>query len=73
MKKSYLIRYLLLTVGFALTTYGLIEWQQQGFRFQGILFDAGLKLHPLHFVVLGIAMIPPALWEIFLLDTKDHD
>jgi len=74
MKKfSYLIRYLLLMTGFALTTYGLMEWQQDGFSFQGIWFVEGVfNLHPLHFVVVGIAMIPPALWEVFVLDIKRH-
>ncbi len=74
MKKfRYIVRYLLLTTGFALTTYGLIEWQQQGFGFQGMWsFENGFKLHPLHFIVVGIAMIPPSLWEVFLLDAKRY-
>jgi hypothetical protein len=33
-------------------------------------FDAGFRLHPLHYLIVGIAMIPPSLWEIFLLEQE---
>jgi hypothetical protein len=32
------------------------------------LVDGGFRLHPLHLLIVGLAMIPPALWEIFLLE-----
>lgn len=68
---KYLVRFLLLMIGVALTTLGLIYWQHQGFRLNGLwLVDNSFKPHPLHLVVLGIAMIPPAMWEIFLLDNQ---
>lgn len=71
---KYLTSFLLLTVAFALTTAGLTLWHAQDFGFQGIwFFDNDYKLHPIHFLVLGIAMIPPALWEIFMLDQKHDD
>jgi len=70
-----LMRCGLLTVGFALTAFALAEWQESGFGFDGVWPFADVpQLHPLHVLVIGIAMIPPALWEIFLLDhaTGDH-
>lgn len=65
----YFLRFLLLIVAFALTTAGLMFWQAQEFRFNGLWpFGDGGHLHPLHLLILGLAMIPPALWEIFLLE-----
>ncbi len=68
---KYLIRFVLLMVGVALTTLGLVYWQHQGFRLEGIwFFDNDYRPHPLHMMILGIAMIPPAMWEIFVLDAR---
>ena len=65
----YLLRFILLSVGFALTTAGLMLWHADGFSFQGIWFvDNAYQLHPLHVLIVGLAMIPPALWEIFVLE-----
>ena len=70
---KYFLRFLLLTIGFALTTAGLMFWHAQDFSFAGIwLTDDGLRLHPLHLLVVGLAMIPPALWEIFLLEHHER-
>ncbi len=67
---SLLLRCVLLTIAFALTSYALARWQTIAFSFVDIWPMADeLELHPVHVLVLGIAMIPPALWEIFLLDT----
>lgn len=66
---KYFLRFLLLTLGFALTTAGLMFWHAQSFTFHGVLLvDNDWRLHPLHLLILGLAMIPPALWEIFLLE-----
>lgn len=66
----YFIRFALLMVGVALATLGLLYWQDQGFSFDGLwLYDNGWRPHALHILVIGIAMIPPAMWEVFLLDT----
>jgi hypothetical protein len=71
---KYFIRFLLLSVGFALTTVGLMFWSIGGFSFQGLLlFDNDFMPHPLHILILGLAMIPPALWEIFLLESNLSD
>jgi hypothetical protein len=65
----YLLRFLLLTLGFALTTAGLMHWHALDFSFRGVwLLDNDFRLHPLHLLIIGLAMIPPALWEIFLLE-----
>lgn len=71
----YFLRFLLLTAGFALTTAGLMGWHARDFTFAGVwLTDGAFELHPLHLLILGLAMIPPALWEIFLLEHQsDHD
>jgi hypothetical protein len=76
---KYLLRFLLLTVAFALTTAGLMGWHDRGFGFDGVWAlglwssDSGLQLHPLHLVIIGLPMIPPALWEIFLLERAGQD
>ena len=67
----YLTRFLLLMTGFALTTAGLMMWHAQGFAFEGIwLIDNDYRPHPLHVLIVGLAMIPPSLWEIFLLESQ---
>ena len=64
--------FLLLAVGFGLTTVGLMLWHDRGFVFAGMWhLDDGL--HPLYLLIVGIAMIPPALGEIFLLEQRRSD
>ena len=66
---KYLIRFLLLMLGVALTTLGLVYWQSRGFSLEGmLLFDNGWRPHPIHILALGISLIPPSLWEIFVLE-----
>jgi hypothetical protein len=68
-----LLRCLLLTAAFGLTTFALARWQTMGFNWTGIWPLSGpFELHPVHILILGIAMIPPALWEIFLLDADSR-
>ncbi len=68
---KYLTRFLLLLIGFALTTAGLMMWRAIGFSFEGIwLVDNGYRPHALHLLILGLAMIPPSLWEIFVLESE---
>ncbi len=65
----YLVRFLLLIVGVAFASYGLIAWHDQGFELAGVwLYDNDWRVHPLHFLVFGVVMIPPAMWEIFVLE-----
>jgi hypothetical protein len=66
---KYLGRFVLLMTAFALTTAGLMAWRDLGFAFEDVWPVGGApRLHPLHLLMLGLAMIPPALWEVFLLE-----
>jgi len=66
----YLVRYGLLTLGTALATFGLIGWTDLHFDLRGFwLYDNGWQLHPVHLLIVGIGLIPPAIWEIFVLET----
>ena len=51
-------------------------------RLKAASFDTGdvwpfardWHLHPLHYIALGVVMIPLSLWEIFLLEPREkHD
>jgi len=65
----FLIRFLLLTLGFALTTMGLLAWQQVNFNLSDVWpISDEFKTHPVYAMVLGLALIPPTLWEIFVLE-----
>ncbi len=66
---KYLAAFLLLAAGSALTTAGLAMWHDQAFTFAG-LWTMSDGLHPIFVLIVGIAMIPPALWEIFLLENR---
>ena len=78
----YASRLALLALGVCITTLGLLYWQHRGFDFGGIWFHDGngFHLHPLHLVALGLAIVPPTIWEIFVLElaqrirrTRDAD
>ena len=67
----FIIRFLLLTLGFALTTLGLLAWQQINFDLTHIWPLSGeFSTHPVYAIVLGLALIPPTLWEIFVLESR---
>ena len=66
-----LIRLLLLIVATALLTCGVLLWQAEGFRLDGLLrLDNLWVVHPVHLLIVGIAMLPVTLWEIFLLEPR---
>ena len=68
---TYLLRFLLLMLAFALTTAGLVGWHDLEFSLASIWPLGGeLALHPTHLLMVGLAMVPPALWEIFALEHK---
>ena len=69
---KHLAALLLLSAGSALTTGGLKLWQETSFSFAG-MWTLADGLHPLFVLIVGIAMIPPALWEIFLLENPRRD
>jgi hypothetical protein len=66
---------MLLTTAFALTTFGLMQWQAASFDTGDVWpFARDWHLHPLHYIALGVVMIPLSLWEIFLLEPREkHD
>ncbi|MEM7219107.1 MAG: hypothetical protein AAF515_12130 [Pseudomonadota bacterium] len=67
----YFLRFMLLATGFCLFTYGLLSWQADRFTLVGIMpFGADFRWQGLHFLTLGLAMIPPSLWEIFQLEIR---
>ncbi len=73
MRIRYLIRFSLLMTGFALTTFGILTWQKIGFDLNDMWpftesGSRGFSSHPIYLIVLGMALIPPTLWEIFLLE-----
>lgn len=68
---KYVSWHILLAAGFALVTAGLASWHDRAFLFDGLLsLDGGL--HPLYLLMLGIALVPPALWEIFLAEHNER-
>ncbi len=73
MSLRFLVRLLLLMLGFALTTYGMLVWQQMNFDLNTLWPIAReFSSHPVYAMVLGLALIPPTLWEIFVLETKSQ-
>jgi hypothetical protein len=70
MRIRYLIRFGLLTLGFALTTAGILAWQQIDFDLDHLWPFAA---HPVYVIVFGMALIPPTLWEIFVLENRRDD
>ena len=70
---SYMIRFVLLTTGFALAAYGLIGWTHSNFDMAGVwLYDNDWEIHHLHLVICGVGLIPPAMWELFMLELQRH-
>jgi len=50
---------------------GLLAWQQINFNLASIWPIADtFSVHPTYAIVLGLALIPPTLWEIFILENK---
>ena len=68
----YFVGFLLLALGTALATAGLSLWQERAYDLAE-LWQFANGPHPVLLLALGIAMIPAALWEIFLLETHDRN
>jgi len=70
----FFVRFLLLASGFALFTFGLLNWSTEGFAVHGLIpFTDNYRTQGLHFLMLGLAMIPPSLWEIFNLERRSQE
>jgi len=64
---------MLLATGFCLFTFGLLEWQAEGFALRGLLpFTEHYRWQGLHYLMVGLAMIPPSLFEIYALERRVH-
>ena len=60
-----------LTLGFALATYGAMEWHYRDLTMHGLwLYDNGWRPHPVHLLVLGLCMVPVSLWQILAIDLE---
>ena len=59
---------MLVTLGVACVTFGVAYWHHNDFAFRGLWFEDGLALHPLHLVAIGIAVVPPAIWDVFVME-----
>ncbi len=70
----FFVRFLLLASGFALFTFGLLNWSAEGFTLHGLIpFTENYQTQGLHYLMLGLAMIPPSLWEIFNLERRSQE
>ena len=57
-------------VGVASTTLGMAYWQHIGFALDGLWFQNGFMLHPLHLVAAGLFIVPPTMLDVFLLEAS---
>ena len=70
MPLRYLVRLFWLTIGVALVTYGAIDWHYQDLSLRGFwLVNNDWRPHPIHLLVLGLTIVPFAMWDIFVLET----
>ena len=70
---KFLLRYCLLAATAALLGYGLVAWHDRGMAIEGLLlYDNDWRPHPMHLLVLGISLLPMAMWEVFALDVKQQ-
>lgn len=64
-------RLAMLTAAVASVTYGLISWHAVGFDVAGVaLYNNHWRLHPVHFVALGLGLLGPSVWEIVVLGLR---
>lgn len=64
-------RLIALTVGFAMVTYGAVDWHYRDLSMEGFwLVDNGWRPHPIHLLMLGLCAIPVALWQILAIDLE---
>lgn len=69
MTLRYLVRFMLLSLGVALVTYGAIAWHYEGLSLRGfLLYDNGWRPHPIHLIIVGLTLMPLSLWDIFVME-----
>ena len=65
------IRLVVLAAASSAVAYGLLAWQHQGFTLVGVwLVDNDWRVHPVHFLMVGIGLIPPTMWDIFAMEMR---
>ena len=65
------IRFIVLAAASAAVAYGLLAWQHEGFALAGVwLVDNDWRLHPVHFLIVGIGLIPPTMWDIYAMEIQ---
>lgn len=70
---KFLLRYCLLAAAAALLSYGLVAWHDRGMAIDGLLlYDNDWRPHPMHLLVLGICLLPIAMWQVFALDVEQE-
>ena len=68
---QYMSRYGLLALGVALVTFGVVAWMDTRFDLRGFwLYDNGWRPHPVHYMMVGIGIVPPTIWEVFQLEAQ---
>ena len=70
----YMARYGLLALGMALATFGLLGWADSHYDLGGFwLYDNGWRPHPAHFMFVGLGLVPPAIWGVFVLEAAPRN
>ena len=65
------IRFVVLAGASSAVAYGLLAWQHEGFSLAGVwLVDNDWRLHPVHFLIVGIGLIPPTMWDIYAMEVQ---
>ncbi|HCY03837.1 MAG TPA: hypothetical protein DHU16_00175 [Gammaproteobacteria bacterium] len=57
-------RYTMLTLSFALITYGLLAWQQINFSLTALTHFRTTELHPVLALILGLGLLTSTLAEL---------
>lgn len=74
MRQTY--RYLLLTLSFALITYGLLAWQQINFSLAALTRFVTNGVHPVLILTVGLGLLTPTLADFIdaqNLNAKNED
>jgi len=56
-------RYLLLTLSFALITYGLLAWQQINFSLTALGLVETWEFHPVLIMAIGLGLLNPTITD----------
>ena len=66
--RSLVIRHILLMASVASVAYGLTSWHALAFDTSNVwLYNNDWRPHPVHFIALGLGLMGPSLWGIFVL------